>query len=89
MPEVPIEWSGAITIAALIVLGVFVYPWMLRRRGGAVAVAAGTLALAALFYLFDRRAGTEPNLWLAVVWALLPAVAGAASWWFSRRRSKT
>jgi hypothetical protein len=31
----------------------------------------------------------EPNAWLAVVWALLPAIAGVVSWWFSTRRSKT
>lgn len=89
MAEVPLEWSGAITILALIALGIFLYPWLLRRRAGVFVVAASTIALAVLFYWFDRRAGTEPNLVLAVVWALLPAVAGGASWWLSRRRTGT
>jgi hypothetical protein len=89
MNPVPLEWSGTATIAALIGLGIFLYPWLLRRRFGAVVVAACTAALAVLFYAFDRRAGVEPNAWLAVVWALLPAIAGVVSWWFSTRRSKT
>lgn len=76
--QVPLWLAGALTIAALIVFGVFVYPWLLARRGGGWAVAAITALLAALFYFFERpgAAAAGTSITLAIVWAALPVVAG-------------
>lgn len=77
MPEVPNAVAGAVTIAALVGFGVFLYPWLLARRGGAVAVAAISAALAALFFLFDRGSGDPAaSAAFALLWALAPAAVG-------------
>ncbi len=78
MTGVPVSISGSITVALIVVLGVFVYPWLLRRRGGRVIVAVITLLLAALFIAFES-AGERSGTAGAVVAGLLgaaPAVAG-------------
>jgi hypothetical protein len=76
--DVPVNVSGSLTILFLVVFGVFFYPWMLKRRGGALVVAALTALLAVLFYLFDDPVGAETSTSaaLAVVWALLPVITG-------------
>jgi hypothetical protein len=76
MIDVPNALAGTITIVALIGLGIFVYPWLLARRGGAAAVAVATLALALLFFQFDRgeNASTATSAGLAALWALAPAI---------------
>ena len=78
MTDVPIGLAGSVTIVALVGLGIFAYPALLKRRGGAAAVGVGTALLAVLFYLFDRGSGTAPALsaLLALLWALAPALAG-------------
>jgi hypothetical protein len=87
--DVAVEVAGTLTIVALIVFGVFVYPWLLARRGGGFAVAAITALLALLFYLFDRPGAAAPStsLALALVWAALPAVAGLIVDRLRRRRT--
>ncbi|HTT11832.1 MAG TPA: hypothetical protein VMG60_13140 [Burkholderiaceae bacterium] len=76
--DIPASIAGSVTIVLLVVLGIFVYPWLLRRRGGALAMAASTVALAVLFYLFDQPSGVQAGTSrvLAAVWALLPVLAG-------------
>jgi uncharacterized membrane protein len=74
--DIPLGVAGAVTIASLVAFGVFLYPWLLARRGGGWAVAAGTVLLAALFYSFERpgAAAASTSIALAIVWAVLPAV---------------
>jgi hypothetical protein len=74
---VPLWVAGSITIAALVGLGVFVYPPCLRRPLGRVAVALATVALAVLFHWFDGGR-TDPALRvaLALLWALAPLAVG-------------
>lgn len=72
MPVVPNALAGAVTVVALVGGGVFFYPWLLGRRGGAIAVAAITAALTALFYYFDRGSGTASAAF-ALLWAAAPA----------------
>jgi len=71
-------FAGTVTIACLVGLGIFIYPWLLRRRGGALAVGALTALLTLLFYLFDRgsRVATAASALLALLWALGPLIAG-------------
>jgi len=45
--------SGPVTIVLIVILGVFVYPWLLARPRGLIIVAAATVALAALFVAFE------------------------------------
>jgi hypothetical protein len=73
---VPNWLAGTVTVAALVGFGIFLYPWLLKRRGGAAAVAAITVALAALFHFFDRGADGGPSAALALLWAAGPAAAG-------------
>lgn len=75
-----IEWTtavaGIIMVGALVGLGIFVYPWLLQRRGGVAAIAVATAALAALSYQFDRARGESAALSaaFALLWALAPAI---------------
>lgn len=50
---IPTALSGPITIGLIVILGVFVYPWLLARPRGPIIVAASTVALAALFVAFE------------------------------------
>jgi len=75
LPEVPNWLAGTLTIAALIGGGVFLYPWLLGRRFGALAVAAGTVLLALLFRHFDRDGGALSTA-LALLWAAAPVAVG-------------
>lgn len=49
--------AGAISMALIVVLGIFVFPALLRHRGGWFASIGATLALAALFAWFQAQAG--------------------------------
>src|SRR5262249_42830139 len=82
----PLSFTGPITLACIVILGIFVYPALLTpqlrgaRRGllGPVValVAAVTAALAALFFHFGSD--TEPALLrggLALLWAVAPLIA--------------
>ena len=86
MPEVPNALAGAATVAALVGGGIFLYPWLLGRRGGAIAVAAVTAALAALFFSFDRGGGNPTaSAALALLWAAAPAAVGVLVFRLQRR----
>ncbi len=76
MIEFPNAFAGTVTIVALVGLGIFVYPWLLARRGGAAVIAVATLALALLFHRFDRGSGASPvvSAGFATLWALAPAI---------------
>lgn len=74
----PTWFAGTVTIVALVGLGIFLYPWLLRRVGGASAVGAITVVLTFVFYLFDRSMNTPilTSLLLATLWAAAPAGVG-------------
>lgn len=75
MLDFPTWFSGTVTIVALVGLGIFLYPWLMRRRGGAAAIGALTVLLTYVFYLFDRSSDTPiiASWLLATLWALAPA----------------
>jgi len=74
MIDFPTELAGAVTIVALVGLGIFVYPYLLKRGGGVAMIGATTLVLTFLFYAFDstRAEPIAPSAALALVWALAP-----------------
>jgi len=76
--NVPVIVAGTLTITFLVGFGVFLYPWLLRRRGGPLIVGAITVVLAALFYFFDNPNSAESTTSgvLAVVLAVLPLLTG-------------
>lgn len=76
--DIPASIAGSVTVLLLVVLGLFIYPRLLRRRGGALMIGASTVVLTVLFYLFDNPPGLETGTsgLLALVWALLPLIAG-------------
>lgn len=88
MSESSIQVGGAITIALIVGLGIFVYPWLLAHRYGAWLVAVMTLLLGALFVTF--QVGTSANgsnlysVVLAAAWALGPVIAGVIVWRLQR-----
>jgi hypothetical protein len=88
MDPIPQGLAGAVTLAALVGLGIFVYPWLLKRRGGAVWVAAATALLTPLFHWFDASTGTSETLsaTLALLWALAPVGVGVIVWRLTRVR---
>ena len=53
MSSVPLALSGSVSIALIVVLGIFVFPWLLARRGGALAVVGATVLLVGLFAAFQ------------------------------------
>ena len=69
--------SGAITVALIVVLGIFVYPALLRRPLGKAMVALSTVALTVLFFLFDRASGLSTSpVASAIALALAPLLPG-------------
>jgi hypothetical protein len=79
MFDVSSRFAGTVTVACLVGLGIFIYPWLLGRGGGIVTVGVMTALLAGLFYLFDRgsSAAAGTSVLLAFLWALGPLIAGA------------
>ena len=78
MIDFPTGLAGAVTIVAIVGLGIFVYPWLLRRSRGSAAIAGATAVLAVVFYAFDRSSGVPVavSAALALLWALAPVAAG-------------
>ena len=78
MIAIPTALSGPITIALIVVLGIFAVPWLLGRPHGRTLVAIATLLLAALFMAFEagNEAATAVRIVLAGLLGLAPAVAG-------------
>jgi len=94
----PISLSGPITLAFLVILGIFVYPSLLaprlraaRASGLAAAllvVVIATALLAALYFRFD--AATEPTLLrgaMALLWAVAPLIAASVVLWAGRDKN--
>ena len=75
---IPTALSGPITIALIVVLGIFAFPWLLGCPHGRALVAIATLLLAALFMAFEagNEAATVTGIVLAGLLGLAPAVAG-------------
>ncbi|HVE90513.1 MAG TPA: hypothetical protein VNA44_12525 [Burkholderiaceae bacterium] len=78
--------AGAITIALIVVLGIFVYPWLLAQRYGRLIVALMTLLLGAVFVVFQGGNSSGGSIALAAAWAFGPVLAGVIVW---RMQSKT
>lgn len=76
--DIPVAFAGSATIVFLVGFGVFLYPWLLARPYGVFVVAALTVALTALFYVFDNPAGSDTvsSAGLGLIWALLPVGTG-------------
>jgi len=77
MMPMPLSISGPVTIACLVVLGIFVYPALLERGArGIAAIVVATLGLTALYAYFDRAtAQAGARFGLALLWALAPVIA--------------
>jgi hypothetical protein len=77
MTAIPLTVSGPLTIALIVLLGIYVYPrWLAQRATWRVALA--TPLLIALFVTFELAGGggSAIGVVLAVVYALAPLVAG-------------
>lgn len=85
--NVPVAASGSITIVLIVVLGIFVYPWLLAQRSGRWIVALATMLLVALFHAYDAGSGLSGGTALAVSagLALGPLAAGLIVWRLQRR----
>ena len=68
--------AGAITIALIVGLGIFVYPWLLAKRYGPWIVGLMTILLGALFVGFQGSGSSAYSLAFAAGWALGPVIAG-------------
>ena len=75
---VPLWVAGSVTIVALVVFGVFIYPLWLQQLRGRVLVALSTGALALLFHWFDGGRTTDPawRVTFALAFALAPVLVG-------------
>lgn len=62
--------GGVVTLVLLVGLGIYAYPMLLKRRHGRAAVAAISVGLFVLFFLFDRGA-EAPAPWVSAAFALL------------------
>lgn len=71
-----VQVAGAITIALIVGLGIFVYPWLLAQRYGTWVVGLTTILLGALFVGFQGSGSSAYSLVLAAAWALGPVIAG-------------
>jgi hypothetical protein len=77
MNAIPVAVSGAVTVALIVVLGIFVYPALLRRPAGKGIVAIATVMLMVVFYLFDHGSGLSSNpVAAAIAIGLAPVLAG-------------
>lgn len=77
--------AGAITIALIVFLGIFVYPWLLAQRHGRWIVGLTTVVLGALFVLFQGTGASAGWLVLAAAWAFGPVIAGVIVWRIQRK----
>jgi len=84
-----VDLGGAVTVVALVGLGLFGYPWLLRRGVvGRIALALTSTLLVALYYGFDGgRSAPAVALAFALAWAALPLVAGLVTVRVNRNRS--
>lgn len=73
--ELSVQVAGAITIALIVGLGIFVYPWLLARRYGPWVVGLMTILLGALFVGFQGSGSSTYSLAFAAGWALGPVIA--------------
>ena len=73
---VSVPVAGAITIALIVGLGIFVYPWLLAKRYGPWIVGLMTILLGALFVGFQGSGSSAYSLAFAAGWALGPVIAG-------------
>jgi uncharacterized membrane protein len=88
MHTIPIALSGAVTVTLIVVLGIFVYPALLRRRSGKGIVAIVTVLLTVLFYVFDRASGLSTNpIAAAIAIALAPLLAGTIVYQLQRGKN--
>lgn len=85
MTEISTPLAGAITIALIVGLGIFVYPWLLSQRRGPWIVALTTVLLGALFVIFQGSRSGLYSLALAAAWSLGPVVAGVIVWRIERK----
>ena len=72
--------AGAITIALIVGLGIFIYPWLLAQRYGRWIVGLITVLLGALFVVFQGSGSSAGWVALAAAWAFGPVVAGVIVW---------
>jgi hypothetical protein len=72
--QFPVEIAGAVTIALTVVLGVFIYPWLLKKRFGTLSVIVATLVLAIVYTAFQNAGVGAGNIALGVLFALLPVL---------------
>jgi hypothetical protein len=82
--------GGALTIIALVGLGIFAYPALLRRGwAGRITVAGSTLVLVGTFHYFDLAIGTRATtaVVFAVALALAPLAAGLIVYRLQRRQA--
>ncbi len=77
--------AGAITIALIVILGIFVYPWLLAQRYGRWIVGLMTLLLGALFVGFQGAGSSATWSARAAAWAFGPVVAGVIVWRIQRK----
>ena len=79
------EVTGAITIALIVVLGIFLYPWLLAQRSGPWVVGVMTIVLGALFVFFQGSGSSTYSQALAAAWALGPVMAGVIVYRIQRK----
>ena len=77
--------AGAITIALIVGLGIFVYPWLLTQRYGRLIVVVMTLLLGAMFVVFQGVNSSGGSIALALAWAFGPVIAGVIVWRMQRK----
>ena len=71
------QLAGTITLFFVLSLGVFVYPWLLRKRWGIGWIALISTALAGLYFFFDQgRSSVAVAASFAALWALAPVIIG-------------
>ncbi|MGH6611748.1 MAG: hypothetical protein ACRECQ_16005 [Burkholderiaceae bacterium] len=85
MNGVSMPVAGAISIALIVGLGIFVYPWLLAQRHGVWIVALTTLLLGALFVVFQGFQSSTASLLITASWALAPVIAGVIVWRMQRK----
>lgn len=77
--------AGAITIALIVSLGVFIFPWLLAQRYGWWVVGVLTILLGAVFVVFQGSDSGALSRIMAAGWALGPVIAGIIVWRIQRK----